>query len=109
MKTERLSGDEQHVANFPKLRPLYEKAKALLPREVIHDGRYMLPLPIQISHASVSHEWDVDGYEYVDYVAGHGVLVLGPSHASLIRQQGVRLNEGHIMEQWMSNRLSGPN
>ena len=30
-----------------------------------------------ITHAKGSRKWDVDGNEYIDYVMGHGALILG--------------------------------
>jgi glutamate-1-semialdehyde 2,1-aminomutase len=44
---------------------------------VTHDSRFVHPFPIYASRARGTRKWDVDGNEYVDYVMGHGALVLG--------------------------------
>jgi glutamate-1-semialdehyde 2,1-aminomutase len=91
---KRVCSDEQYIAKFPKSKMLYESAKALFPRGVTHDGWFMLPFPICISHARGSHEWDVDGHEYVDYFGGHGALLLGHSHYSLIKAASSQIKRG---------------
>jgi glutamate-1-semialdehyde 2,1-aminomutase len=44
----------------------------------------MSPFPIYINRAQGSHKWDVDGYEYIDFFGGHGALMLGHAHPSLV-------------------------
>lgn len=78
------STEELYIKRFPKSRALFEKACGILPRGVTHDAWFMLPFPIYISRAQGSHKWDVDGYEYIDYFGGHGALMLGHGHPSLI-------------------------
>ena len=104
MPEEKLSGEEKYIAKFPKSRLLYEKAKRLFPGGVTHDARFLLPFPIYITHASGSHMWDVDGYEYIDYFGGHGALILGHNHPSLIKavtsqiERGVHYGAPHEQE-----------
>ena len=31
-----------------------------------------------------SKKWDVDDHEYIDYVCGHGALILGHSHPDIV-------------------------
>ena len=76
---------ERYVSKFPKSRELYERAKKVFPRGVSHDTRYVQPFPIYITHASGSRKWDVDGNEYIDYFGGHGALMLGHAHPSLVK------------------------
>ena len=44
----------------------------------------MTPFPIYVTHGSGPLKWDVDGNEYVDYVSGHGSLILGHSHPAIV-------------------------
>ncbi len=59
---------------------LYQRAEKVFPSGVTHDGRYMEPFPIYVTHAQGSRKWDVDGNEYVDYWSGHGALLLGHNY-----------------------------
>ena len=69
---------------FPRFARLYDRAKALLPSGVTHDGRYAQPFPIYIDRAVGSRKWDLEGNEYVDYWMGHGSLLLGHSHPVVV-------------------------
>jgi glutamate-1-semialdehyde 2,1-aminomutase len=62
---------------------LYERAQGIFPSGVTHDGRYMEPFPIYVTHADGSRKWDVDGNEYVDYWSGHGALLLGHNYPAV--------------------------
>ena len=64
----------------PKSRALAEQAAGLFPSGVTHDLRYQDPYPIYVSKALGPRKWDVDGNEYIDYIGGHGALLLGHSH-----------------------------
>jgi glutamate-1-semialdehyde 2,1-aminomutase len=56
---------------------LYQRASKVLPSGVTHDARFMRPFPLYADHAAGSRKWDVDGHELIDYVGGHGALLLG--------------------------------
>ncbi len=57
----------------------------LFPSGVVHDSRYMKPYPIYIEHARGCRKWDADGNESVDFYGGHGSLLLGHAHPSLVK------------------------
>ncbi|MFN8558445.1 MAG: aminotransferase class III-fold pyridoxal phosphate-dependent enzyme [Dehalococcoidia bacterium] len=40
----------------------------------------MEPFALYVDHAQGSRKWDVDGNELIDYVMGHGALLLGHGH-----------------------------
>lgn len=82
---KRQSTEQRYIAKFPKSKALYERAKNVFPRGVSHDTRFVQPFPIYVTHASGSHKWGVDGYEYIDYFGGHGALMLGHAHPSLVK------------------------
>jgi len=79
------SSEEQYIAKFPKSRALYEKAQGIFRNGITHDARFAKPFPIYITHGKGAYEWDVDGYEYIDYFGGHGALTLGHAHPSLVK------------------------
>ncbi len=67
-------------------------------------GRILDPYRPYITHAMGSRKWDVDGREYIDYVMGHGALLLGHSHPKIVeavQQQvarGVHYGDNHELE-----------
>ena len=94
----------QYTAKFPQSKALYESAKSIFVSGVTHDARYVMPFPIQITHAQGSHKWDVDGHEHIDYFGGHGGLMLGHAHPSLVNavtkqiQKGTHYGASHELE-----------
>ena len=71
----------------------YDEASRLFPGGVTHDTRYAQPFPLYMTHGTGPRKWDVDGNEYIDYVSGHGALLLGHSHpavAEAVSQQVMR-------------------
>ena len=76
--------DERYEELHPTSLKLYqERAQALFPDGVTHDTRYVTPFPIYATQGIGPRKWDVDGNEYVDYVMGHGALLLGHSHPAV--------------------------
>src|SRR5579872_7455631 len=73
-----------YVEKTPRSRALHERAKPLLPNGVTHVGRYLEPHPVFIERAAGSRKWDVDGNEYVDYLGGHGALILGHGYPAVV-------------------------
>jgi glutamate-1-semialdehyde 2,1-aminomutase len=69
----------------PKSAALFERARAVIPGGVTHDGRHLVPYPIYVERALGSKKWDVDGHEYVDYWMGHGALFLGHCHPAVVK------------------------
>ncbi len=77
--------DEQFIERNPGSQRLYAEAVEIFPAGVTHDTRYLLPFPLYITHAQGPRKWDVDGHEYIDYVSGHGSLLLGHSHPTVVQ------------------------
>src|SRR5437016_14537072 len=78
----------------PKSAGLAAKAQELLPSGIAHDARYMKPYGIYVDHAKGARKWDVDGNEYVDYFGGHGALLLGHNHPSIVEAVQTQLGRG---------------
>ena len=70
---------EQYIQRHPGSASRYEEAKGMFPGGVTHDTRFFHPFPVYMTHGNGPLKWDVDGNEYVDYVCGHGALILGHS------------------------------
>jgi glutamate-1-semialdehyde 2,1-aminomutase len=88
----------------PMSRKLHERAAALFPDGVTHDARHETPFPLYVERAAGSRKWDVDGNEIIDYVMGHGSLLLGHQHPAVVdavsaqAQRGTHYGASHEAE-----------
>lgn len=78
-----MSSVERYAATHPKSREIWERSLKVS-RGIHHDGRYTEPFPLHVSHCKGSRKWDVDGVEYIDYTMGHGSLMFGHAHPTLV-------------------------
>ncbi len=85
---------EEYIRKHPCSASLYEEGRGHFPGGVTHDARYLLPFPLYVTHASGPLKWDVDGNEYVDYVCGHGALILGHSHPAITSAVAEQMSRG---------------
>ncbi|MBI2760042.1 MAG: aminotransferase class III-fold pyridoxal phosphate-dependent enzyme [Chloroflexi bacterium] len=83
---------------------LFEQARQVFPDGVTHDTRRFTPFPIYVERAQGPRKWDVDGNELIDYVSGHGSLLLGHGRSEVVeavREQvvkGTHLGASHETE-----------
>ncbi len=88
-----------------------ERAARLFPSGVTHDSRYIEPYGLYISRAEGPRKWDVDGNSYIDYFGGHGALLLGHSHPSVVRaaqqqlERGTHFGASHELEILWAERI----
>lgn len=81
-----------------------EASRYFAARGATHFARAAVPFRPYITHASGSRKWDADGHEYIDYVMGHGALMLGHNHPAVVaavQQQltrGVHFGDNHELE-----------
>jgi glutamate-1-semialdehyde 2,1-aminomutase len=66
----------------------------MFPSGVTHDVRFLQPFPLYIERAQGCRKWDVDGNEIIDYVMGHGALILGHSHPLLVEAVNGQIAKG---------------
>jgi glutamate-1-semialdehyde 2,1-aminomutase len=76
--------EDRYLEGRPGSARLYAEAQDVFPSGITHDSRYMTPFPLYVQRAQGSRKWDVDGNEYVDFVIGHGALLLGHGHPSVV-------------------------
>lgn len=86
--------EQEYIERHPRSAALYAEASRRLPSGVTHDARYQRPFPIYVDHATGAHKWDVDGHELIDYVMGHGSLLLGHSHPVVLEAAAAQLQKG---------------
>jgi glutamate-1-semialdehyde 2,1-aminomutase len=86
------------LESFSRLHPgsvqLYQRALRTFPSGVTHDVRFLPPFPLYIERAEGCRKWDVDGNEIIDYVMGHGALMLGHSHPLLVEAVNGQIAKG---------------
>ena len=85
---------EEYIATHSGSAQRYAEATRIFPGGVTHDNRYAQPFPLYITHGTGPYKWDVDGNEYVDYVSGHGALILGHSHPAIAAAVSEQINRG---------------
>lgn len=96
---------ESYVSARPKSAALHRAAMGrFAARGATHFARAAVTFRPYIERAEGARKWDVDGHEYLDYVVGHGALILGHSHPAVVdavRDQagrGVHFGDNHPLE-----------
>jgi len=103
---------EEYKKTHPGSQKLHERAADVLSANgATHIARILDPFRPYVTHAKGSRKWDVDGNEYIDYVMGHGALILGHSHPAWVQAiqeqvtKGVHYGENHELEvEWAEGR-----
>lgn len=97
----------------PSSKQLATRAGRLFPTGVTHDIRSFSPFPIYIDRADGARKWDVDGNEFVDYIGGHGALLLGHNSPEVMEAvrgalaDGTHFGSSHEREiEWAERVLS---
>ena len=73
---------------------LADRARRVFPSGVTHDIRAFAPWPLYVERAAGARKWDVDGNEYIDYIGGHGSLLLGHSRPEVVEAAREALGRG---------------
>ncbi len=89
-----MSIEQTYIERNPRSAKLYERASKVLPSGVTHDSRFMRPFPLYAERAAGARKWDVDGHELIDYVMGHGALLLGHNFPSVTEAAQAQLLKG---------------
>ena len=96
---------EEYIRTHPGSQKLHERAeKVFAANGATHGDRVLEPFRPYITHAKGSRKWDVDGNEYIDYVMGHGTLILGHCHPNVVgavqkqMSKGVHYGDNHELE-----------
>lgn len=98
----------QILSDYEKLHPnsraLANRAAKLFPSGVTHDARSFFPFPIYVEKAVGGKKSDVDGNTYVDFIGGHGSLLLGHRHPEVMdaaeeaSRRGTHFGSSHNLE-----------
>lgn len=85
---------QRFAARFPGSARLAEEARGTFPGGVTHDGRTAAPHPLFIQRSAGAYKWDVDDNRMIDYVCGHGALLLGHGHPAVVAAAQAQLERG---------------
>jgi len=86
--------EQAYRARTQRSAELYAEALTVLPSGITHDSRHMSPYGLYVERADGPRKWDVDGNEYVDYFGGHGALMLGHNHPTVLKAIEAALRRG---------------
>jgi glutamate-1-semialdehyde 2,1-aminomutase len=84
----------RYVDLHPASQRLAVRAARVFPDVVTHDMRRNTPFSLYVAKASGSRKWDADGNEIIDYVMGHGALLLGHSHPDIVAAVEAQVRAG---------------
>jgi glutamate-1-semialdehyde 2,1-aminomutase len=85
---------ETYEAMHGKSKAMAARAAKVFPSGVTHDARAFSPFPIYVDRAAGPRKWDIDGNEYVDYIGGHGALLLGHNRAEVMDAARAAMERG---------------
>ncbi|MGI9253240.1 MAG: aspartate aminotransferase family protein, partial [Thermomicrobiales bacterium] len=86
---------------FAGSREMHQRARQAIAGGINHDGRFNKPFPPYIARGQGAYKWDVDGNQLIDYVMGHGSLILGHNDPDVTNAMhealgvGTHLGAGH--------------
>ncbi|MCZ6676771.1 MAG: aspartate aminotransferase family protein [Candidatus Poribacteria bacterium] len=84
----------EYVANNPRSREMFERAKKSLPGGNTRTGAYMDPFPIYISRGEGVHLIDLDGHRLLDFVNNNTALILGHANPIIVDALQAQLTKG---------------
>jgi glutamate-1-semialdehyde 2,1-aminomutase len=97
--TQQMTIEQEYVAKRPRSAQIAEQARTVLVNGVTHECRYVHPFQPYAVRAQGARKWDVDGNEYIDYLGGHGSLLLGHGRPEVVKaiQEQVALGTHYSM------------
>lgn len=94
-----------YLAARPRSAALHQAALgAFAANGATHFARAAAPFRPYIERAEGARKWDVDGHEYLDFVVGHGALILGHGHPAVVEAvrdqaaRGMHFGDNHPLE-----------
>jgi glutamate-1-semialdehyde 2,1-aminomutase len=92
--TSKLTLDEQFTRQFAGSAARFVDAVDVFPNGATHDGRAQKPFPLYIERAEGAYKWDVDGNRFIDFLVGHGSLLLGHGHPAVVEAVQAQMERG---------------
>src|SRR5256885_8678343 len=85
---------DRYVELHPTSAQLHARAAGVFPDGVTHDMRHLTPFPMYVQRAAFFFFKQKTAYEIIDYVMGHGSLLLGHNHPSVAAAVAAQLERG---------------
>ncbi len=85
---------ETYRKKHPASERMYDEACEALPSGLAHDNRRVTPFPIYMDRAEGAYKFDIDGNTFLDFVMGHGSLLLGHLDADVCAAVKAQLERG---------------
>ncbi len=95
---------ERYEELHPASKRLHQRALSVFPDGITHDIRYFTPFPLYVERAEGAYKWDVDDNKIIDFINGHGALLLGHNYPvvkeAIVRQleRGTHYAASHELE-----------
>ena len=89
-----LTLDEQFTRQFAGSAARFQEAVNVFPNGATHDGRAQKPFPLYVERAQGAHKWDFDGNRFIDFLVGHGALILGHGHPDIVEAVTAQMQRG---------------
>jgi glutamate-1-semialdehyde 2,1-aminomutase len=89
-----LSIEQEFGRRFAGSLEMHRRAREVIAGGINHDGRNVKPFPPYIDRADGTRKWDVDGNELIDFVIGHGALLLGHNDPAILAAMQAQLSRG---------------
>ena len=86
--------EQRYIDQNAKSAELHVSARGIFPDGVTHDTRRQKPFPFYVTHAQGPHKWDVDGHQIIDYLTGHGSMILGHAHPEIVAAVSQQVAKG---------------
>ncbi len=86
--------NQEFAEKFAGSLAMQRRAQQVIAGGMNHDGRFVMPFPPYISHAQGAYKWDVDDNQILDYVMGHGSLLLGHNDPDILAAMQAKLGHG---------------
>ena len=98
---------ERYEELHPASKRLHGRALSVFPDGVTHDIRYFTPFPLYVERSDGAYKWDADGNKIIDFINGHGSLLLGHNYPTVKEavarqiERGTHYGASHELEiQW---------
>lgn len=96
---------DEYIKTHPGSKKLHERALRIFAANgATHTARVLDPFRPYVVRAQGTRKWDVDNNEYIDFVMGHGALILGHAHPAIVQAvqeqvaKGTHYGENHELE-----------
>ncbi len=94
VESTKLTLDEQFTRQFAGSAARFQEAVGIFPNGATHDSRAQKPFPLYIERAQGAHKWDFDGNRFIDFLVGHGALLLGHGHPAVVAAVSEQMRHG---------------